>query len=126
MKFNPGPPPKIESTCQVTEPPAPPPPEPSMYLTGGYNSPDFKDGRLKGTLDRYDVATDSWTTIDAAMSEPRYFSMVAVVDNKLYVIGGYKFNSSTVSRNYGRVELASVERFDPVAETWETVASMNM
>tara|TARA_B110000046_G_scaffold174682_1_gene198650 strand:- start:310 stop:603 length:294 start_codon:yes stop_codon:yes gene_type:complete len=97
-----------------------------MYLTGGYNSPDFKDGRLKGTLDRYDVATDSWTTIDAAMSEPRYFSMVAVVDNKLYVIGGYKFNSSTVSRNYGRVELASVERFDPVAETWETVASMNM
>ena len=85
-------------------------PEPEMlYAIGGNNLPR-KDG------ERFDPAANSWSPI-ASMSMPRTGAAGAVIDGKLYAVGGYKEKEF----------LNSVERYDPVADQWdptETVAPM--
>jgi hypothetical protein len=48
------------------------------------------------------------------MPVPRWFSAGAVLDGKIFVVGGTD----------GRVDHSRVDRFDPVANTWDTVASL--
>ena len=50
------------------------------------------------------------------MSFPRQSAAVATIDDKLYVVGGY---------SSGGNRLKSVERYDPVTNTWEAVAEMS-
>ena len=59
------------------------------------------------------ATTDTWTT-KAPMSTARAYHQVAVVDDKIYAIGGY--NSSGY--------LNSVEEYDPATNKWITKASM--
>jgi N-acetylneuraminic acid mutarotase len=48
------------------------------------------------------------------MSTARYASAAAVVDGKLYVMGGYD----------GQNRLSSVEQYNPAKDEWVTMASM--
>ena len=50
------------------------------------------------------------------MSTARYASAAAVVDGKLYVMGGHD----------GQHPLSSVERYDPAKNAWEAAAPMSM
>ena len=49
------------------------------------------------------------------MSAARFGPAAAVVDGKLYVMGGHD----------GRNQLSSVERYDPAKNAWEAVAPMS-
>ena len=62
----------------------------------------------------YDPATDSWTT-RKPMPTPRSSFGIAVVDKKIYVIGGFPNPIFPNGLN---------EVYDTVTDTWETKASM--
>ena len=49
------------------------------------------------------------------MAAARYAHAVAVLDGKLYAVGGYSGDGSYLS---------SVERYDPALDAWEAVAPM--
>jgi N-acetylneuraminic acid mutarotase len=67
------------------------------------------------SVERYDPETNAWEAV-APMSMARCPSAAAVVDGKLYVMGGFN----------GRQNLpfSSVERYDPAKDEWVAMASM--
>ena len=74
-----------------------------LYVVGG-----IVRGANTGALQIYDPATDRWTS-GAPMPTPRSGLMTAVINGKLYAIGG----------NNG-ASLATVEIYDPATNTWTT------
>ncbi|KAJ1470704.1 hypothetical protein T484DRAFT_1846772, partial [Baffinella frigidus] len=67
-----------------------------------------KNGDYLKTVERYDSETDEWETV-APMSMTRYCCGVAVMNGRLYAVGG-------VDIKYNK--LASVESFDPESGEW--------
>jgi hypothetical protein len=68
-----------------------------IYFVGGYN------GSAKNIAERYDPSNDSWETLNS-MSEAINGVASAVLNGKVYAIGGHGFSS--------------VEVYDPSAESW--------
>jgi N-acetylneuraminic acid mutarotase len=85
-----------------------------IYAIGGFlhTSNDAPRDYLS-TNEVYDPSTDSWST-KAPMPTPRAFFAAAVVNNKIYIIGGFN-NSGHISTN---------EVYDPSTDTWSTKAPM--
>ena len=48
------------------------------------------------------------------MINPRSYTSVAALDNKIYVSGGWQTDGS----------ISSAERYDPVLDKWESIAPM--
>ena len=67
------------------------------------------DGFLS-SVERYDPATNAWEAV-ASMATARDSHALAVLDGKLYAVGG----------NDGAF-LSSVEQYDPALDAWEAVA----
>ena len=65
-------------------------------------------------VERYDFATNAWEAV-APIAVSRAAVGVAVLDGKLYAVGGLDEDD---------VPLSSVERYDPALDVWEAVASM--
>ncbi|GEM_PF-951570 len=80
-----------------------------IYAIGGA---DGSSGAL-ATMEMYDPNTNTWTA-RASMSQGRYYFGAAVVNNKIYAIGGHGNPSP----------LTTVEEYDPATNTWVTRASM--
>ena len=77
-------------------------------------------GRLSPVLyvpQAFDPETGSWALV-ADLREPRSGVGVAVVDRRLYAVGGYSGAGSEYCR--------SVECYDPETNVWELVAEMNV
>ena len=70
-----------------------------IYFVGGYN------GSAKNTAERYDPTNNSWETLNS-MSVARHGVASAVLNGKLYAIGGQG--------------VASVEVYDPLTESWSS------
>lgn len=62
-----------------------------------------------------DVYAESYWSNGAPMTTARSEITSAVLDNKIYVIGGFENGRSTVS---------AVEVYDPIANKWTTVAPL--
>ena len=82
-----------------------------IYVIGG------RDDAATGwdawrTVEVYNPVTDAWTS-KARMSTMRVGAGVAVVNGKMYVIGGFN----------GSQYLASVEEYDPLANSWRLLPS---
>jgi len=60
----------------------------------------------------YDPSTDTYTR-KADVPTPRTWATCAVVNNKIYVIGGYSYGSPTGATNVNEV-------YDPLTDTWQT------
>ena len=75
-----------------------------MYVLGGM------DGTPLSSVECFDPSTGQWSAV-VPMNTMRFTHGVAVVDGKLYAVGGY-----TVS---------SVECFDPSTGVWSVVAPMS-
>ena len=75
-----------------------------IYAVGGYNR---DDGTLS-SVERYDPETNAWEAV-APMATAREYHVMAVLDGKLYAVGG---------------TFSSVERYDPRTNAWEEVAPM--
>jgi hypothetical protein len=80
-----------------------------IYVLGG----QIGGVALTTRVDVYDPATDSWGTPVAPMPTLRTAFGVASIDGIIYAVGG---------TNSG--DLAVVEAYDPISDTWETKASM--
>ena len=82
-----------------------------FYVLGGATS------ALSGAVDAcwsYDPATDSWSSI-APMSIERAFAACAVVNGKIFVVGGLDSTGASLS---------SGEVFDPQTGAWSQIAPM--
>jgi N-acetylneuraminic acid mutarotase len=84
-----------------------------LYLVGGLAEFNPFTGIPVNTVDSYNPATDTWTTL-APMPTTRYILAAGVINGKLYAAGGTD-NANT---------LTTVESYDPVANTWTTTPSM--
>jgi N-acetylneuraminic acid mutarotase len=58
-----------------------------MYIFGGCKGPPRVGAFMSPVVDVYDPATDTWTTA-ADLPPPRWDLTAAVVDGKIYTIGG--------------------------------------
>jgi N-acetylneuraminic acid mutarotase len=85
---------------------------PTLYVTGGGSGRTFTLGGALPTLYAYEVATDRWTR-KADMPVPRWGHGAAVVDGKLYVVGGI-----------GGDENAPVLEYDPPGDRWRVRAAL--
>ena len=65
------------------------------------------------SVERYDPATNRWEVM-APMSTQRSSHAAAVIEGKLYAVGGKGDGGPS----------DSVERYDPAANTWEVMAPM--
>jgi len=52
-----------------------------VFVVDGWN--------LKGHIQVYDVTRDTWSVIENVLKTPRYGATATIIDNKLYVSGGY-------------------------------------
>lgn len=77
------------------------------------------------TVEMYDPETDTWEQ-KANMPTARSGVSVSVVDGKIYAIGGTNLKTIQVPRGYSSEseELATVEMYDPVTDTWTQKADM--
>jgi N-acetylneuraminic acid mutarotase len=69
---------------------------------------------LRSAVEAYDVEADSWEKGFGPAPMPRAFAGCAALGNRIYVIGGYD----------GVNEYRRVDRFDPQARHWDTVAPL--
>jgi len=81
-----------------------------VYAIGGLLS----DTAPRLAVEAYDVPADSWITGLASPPGASSYAGCAELDGKIYVIGGWD----------GHSELARVDRYDPAANTWDTVAPL--
>ena len=86
-----------------------------LYVTGG-RAPghEGEDASNVVATEVYDPATDAWATL-APLPTPRSGGASAVLDGKLYVLGG-GLPGTEVN--------AVVERYDPAADRWERLGDM--
>ncbi len=89
-----------------------------LYVIGG--SDNTSTFATVDTVYEYDPVGDAWIT-KAPMPTPRGWLSLGVANDgsgdKIYAIGGYEGNVTFL-------DLATVEEYDPVADSWTTVASM--
>jgi N-acetylneuraminic acid mutarotase len=83
-----------------------------LYTVGG------DVGHPVSTVEAYDPVANAWTT-KAPMPTARKSLRVGVVNGTVYAIGGYNVATQNT------VGLATVEAYDPVANTWSTKAPMS-
>lgn len=86
-----------------------------IYVAGGTKFESHIYGPIIATadVDVYDTETDTWTTA-APMLVPRADAEAAVIDGKLYVIGGVARDSSADPWE----PADSMEVYDPASDTW--------
>ena len=82
-----------------------------IYAIGGENVNHDEEA----TVEAFDPQLGSWAEV-ASMSVKRCYHALAVVDGKIYAIGGYY--SHAISRS------DSAEAYDPQADRWQQVANM--
>ncbi len=83
-----------------------------IYVFGGSNNNSGSQILLSQT-EIYDTETDSWSE-GASMPTARSFPVSAMIDDKIYVIGGY----------IGSAYTNKVEIYDPQTDSWTTGAPM--
>jgi N-acetylneuraminic acid mutarotase len=92
-----------------------------LYVVGGCRGfpptgPDCSAG-ITNVLEVYNPGTDTWTTL-TPMPTPRGGLTAAVIDGKLYVVGGFP-QCPPCTPQFGVLEV-----YDPTNDTWETRAPM--
>jgi N-acetylneuraminic acid mutarotase len=85
----------------------------TLYVTGGAYVPAHgQAGVLSATTYAYHPHSDSWSRV-ADLPEPLQNASAAVLEGKLYVVGGFKADTSVS---------AAVYRYDPASNTWSRIA----
>lgn len=99
-----------------------------LYVIGGWCDDEALGSRLLViTIDEYDILRDRWTVV-TEIPTPRYNAGITVVQDKLYIIGGFA-GDSTFDRATGVIECFDLEKFEwsPVerypCDIWEHVCT---
>lgn len=86
-----------------------------IYAIGGRDSGTPQSGNVLGTVEVYDIATDTWTTV-APLNAPRSDLVAVSHGGKIYAIGGWD----------GTKVVGTVEVYNPTKDTWTTLTSMSI
>ena len=94
-----------------------------IYVPGGWNT------KFKDELVAYDAAGNSWSTL-APMQAPRGDKAVAVLDGRLYVVGGETWSGkqepcpwdTSIMCDINKVPIHGVEQFTPATGAWVPVS----
>ncbi len=89
-----------------------------IYFCGGWYEDDASGDRvLVDTVDVYDLASDTWT-VETRLPTPRYHAGMAIVGDRLYVIGGFRSDGLFDSR---QATASLIECYDLKAGEWRDV-----
>ena len=92
-----------------------------IYVFGGYDRKGFRGTRRnKKIVEMFDTRTDTWVK-RPDMPTLRSAFMTAVVDGKIYLIGGIIIHGERVDE---KIFTGLVEVYDPLTNTWEKRADM--
>jgi N-acetylneuraminic acid mutarotase len=94
-----------------------------IYAIGGHLAPHAtrsSENDYMATNERYDPKTNTWITLKP-MPTPREGFAIAACAGKIYCIGGYGYNESSVLR-YN--DLGVNEVYDVATDSWSTKASL--
>ncbi|MNW26113.1 N-acetylneuraminate epimerase precursor [compost metagenome] len=86
-----------------------------VYAIGGIGG---AGPEILSSVEVYDPVNDTWTTTSSMPSE-RYGLSSAVINNEIYAIGGVTKPSESAGP-----ATAEVNKYDPITETWSTVAPL--
>ncbi len=90
-----------------------------IYVFGGYSRGKIRGEKDHKTVEVYNTRTNTWSRTRDMPTLRRGFR-TAVVDGKIYVIGGAIFDKQRDLR----VATDLVEAYDPLTERWKKYASM--
>jgi hypothetical protein len=85
-----------------------------LYAIGGY----IGDTKNTGVVEEYDPAKRAWVKKKAGMPTPLHGHAAVVVNNRILVIGGYRFDSGRMGAWSG------VEEYDPETDRWRSRSAM--
>jgi N-acetylneuraminic acid mutarotase len=88
----------------------------SVYILGGLRG--GHDGVAAPQLDRYDPATGTWTAL-ADLPRPRDHFQAAVLDGKIYAVGGRNTASGFLADLVPQIDV-----FDIATGTWSTLSTV--
>ena len=91
-----------------------------IYVAGGFTGSFAKRSPVDSVW-QYDPATGRWER-RAPLPTPRGALAVAVLDGRLYAMGGERFRAAAGSQTYEPV--ADVAAYDPKANAWEVLPPM--
>jgi hypothetical protein len=93
-----------------------------LYAIGGSlaSFASRNETEYMATNECYDPTANTWVTL-APMPTPRYGFAIATYDGKIYCIGGYGYNESSL---VGNSELGVNEVYDVVANSWNIKAAL--
>ncbi|WP_326536735.1 Kelch repeat-containing protein [Pseudorhodoferax sp.] len=91
-----------------------------IYGVGGFSG-GFPNWQAQADVYVYDPATDRWRS-SVPLPEPRAEGVVAVAQERLYVVGGRVRASAAASHFNAHTDTARVEVFDPRTARWERLA----
>jgi N-acetylneuraminic acid mutarotase len=86
-----------------------------IYAIGGLTRSGQWTTELTDVNEVYDPETDTWT-IKTSMPIPKAGLSASVVDNKIYLIGGFAQAANTTHHPASRATLV----YDPIADAWTT------
>ena len=89
-----------------------------IYIIGGSSAKDIRGPDGLSTVEEYDPKTNTWRQV-ADMPTPRYYPKVAVVNDTIYVFGGW-YEERGVKIDYP----VRVEAYDPATDTWTRKKNM--
>ncbi|XP_071492662.1 kelch-like protein 10 [Diadema antillarum] len=81
-----------------------------LFAVGGWSG-----GSPTSAIECYDTRADRWVLLDTQNNRPRAYMGIAVLNMKLYAVGGFDSNQY----------FNSVRCFDPISKVWTEVAPMN-
>lgn len=88
-----------------------------LYAIGGHHE-DTGHGFSLSRVDRYDISASTWAQM-ASLQTPREGAVAAMMDGKIYAIGGFNYEI-----NVRQDVLNSMEIYDPATNTWASGPSM--
>ncbi len=88
-----------------------------LFLVGGAMLSSTGFVMCNKNVECYSPTTDSWTTL-STMLQPRAEAGCAVLENKIYIIGGYDWDHSK--------RLSSAEVYDVEEDIWTPITDMEI
>ena len=95
--------------------------EGKIYVVGGFNKPSLRnalDYAISHSVEVYDPESNTWTTA-TPLPEGRHHAGIAVLNGKLYVIGGFAQSLLSVWK-----AVPTVYQYDPVTAAWRELTHM--
>jgi N-acetylneuraminic acid mutarotase len=90
----------------------------SIYLSSGSDTEIVLE-----TVSVYDTSTNSWA-IKTSGPSPRYGPSCAVINGKIYVVGGYYIRYIASPYSYDYYYAKNCDVYDPSTDSWTSLASL--